>query len=71
VRRKSGRARPELRFVKAISFDTTVGSRSKFNRRFRRPFSIMDVDSMLGEKEVLSRLRKVTFRKDHSFRKEV
>jgi hypothetical protein len=40
VRRRSGRASLESRFVRAITFDPIDGSRSKFYRIFRRPFSM-------------------------------
>jgi hypothetical protein len=34
------RASLDYRFEKAITFDPTIGSRSKFYRSFRRPFFI-------------------------------
>jgi hypothetical protein len=40
VRSRPGRARLEYRFERAVTFDPTVGSRTKFFRSFRRPFSI-------------------------------
>jgi len=35
---RSGRARLESRFERAITFDSTVGSRSNSYRSFRMPF---------------------------------
>jgi len=40
VRRRSRRSRPEYRFERAITFDPTVGSPSKFYRSFRKLFSV-------------------------------
>jgi hypothetical protein len=40
VRRRSRRSRPEYRFERAITFDLTVGSPSKFYRSFRKLFSV-------------------------------
>jgi len=40
VRRRSRRSRPEYRFERAITFDQTVGSPSKFYRSFRKLFSM-------------------------------
>jgi len=37
---RSGRARLDERFVSAITFDPTVGSRSNFYWSFRMPFSM-------------------------------
>ena len=63
---------------KGHNIDPTVGSRSKFYLSFRRPFSmlwmfpeaffhIMDVESILGEKEVWSCQARVMVRTDHKF----
>jgi hypothetical protein len=38
ISRRSARARIESRFEWSITFDSTVESRSKFYRSFRRPF---------------------------------
>jgi hypothetical protein len=38
----------------AITFDSTVGSPSIFNKIFQRPFFRADVESVLGEAEVWS-----------------
>jgi len=40
VRRRSGRARLEKRFEKAITFDPTVGSRSNFTGFPGCPFAL-------------------------------
>jgi len=40
VRRRSRRSRPEYRFERAITFNPTVGSPSKFYRSFRKLFSV-------------------------------
>jgi len=37
---RSGRARLDGRFERALTFDLTVGSRSNFYRSFRMPFSM-------------------------------
>jgi hypothetical protein len=62
----SGQARVTVR--KAITFNLTVGSRSKLYRSFPKPFfHIVDVESILGEEEVWSRQARVTVRKGHNF----
>jgi hypothetical protein len=40
VRLRPGRARLEYRFERAITFNQTVQSRTKFYRSFLRPFSM-------------------------------
>jgi hypothetical protein len=52
MRRRSGRAKQEERFERAITIDPIVGSGSKFEWSFRMSFfHIVDVESILGEEE--------------------
>ena len=53
---------------KAITFDATLRSRSKFYWSFWMPFFlIVDVESILGEEEVWSRQARVTVRRGITF----
>ena len=57
------RSRPEYGFERAITFDPTVGSPSKFYRSFLG----VDVELLLGEAEVSSLETRVPVRKGHNF----
>ena len=52
---RSGRARLELRFEMAITFDPTVGSRSNSYRSLDALLRGVDEESILGDVEVWSR----------------
>jgi hypothetical protein len=68
LRRRSRRSRPEYRFERAITFDSTVGSPSNFYWSFRKPFSfLVNVEMLLGESEVSSLGTIVPVRKGHNF----
>jgi hypothetical protein len=55
VRRRSRRSRPDYRFVRALTFDPTVGSPSKIIEEFQDAvFLGLDVESLIGEAEVSS-----------------
>jgi len=68
VMRRYGRPRPEYPFERAITFDPTLGSPSKFYRSFRTPFFVgVDVESLLGDAEESSLATRVPVRKGHNF----
>jgi len=75
VRRRSLRSRPAYRFERAITFDPTVGSPSNFYRSFfsflqdfpDAVFLAVDVESLLGEKEVSALETSVPVRKGRNF----
>jgi len=53
--RRSRRSRPDYRFVRALTFDPTVGSPSKIIEEFQDAvFLGVDVESLIGEAEVSS-----------------
>jgi len=63
VIRRYRRPQPEIPFERAITFDPTVGSPSKFYRSFLG----VDVELLLGEAEVSSLETRVPVRKGHNF----
>jgi len=66
--RRYRRPRPEYPFERAITFDPSVGSPSKFYRRFADAvFLEVDVDSLHGDAEVSSPATRKPFRKGHNF----
>jgi len=68
MRRRSRRSRPEYRFERAITFDSTVESPSNFYWSFRKPFSyLVNMEMLLGESEVSSLGTIVPVRKGHNF----
>jgi hypothetical protein len=55
VRHRSRRSRPEYRFERAITFDPTFVSPSKFLQEFSEAvLLVVDVESLLGELKVSS-----------------
>jgi len=67
LKRRCCRARPEYRQKRAITFDPTVGMRSKFYSSFRNSFLEVSKESLLVKEEVLSRQTKITTEKGHNF----
>jgi len=68
---RSGRARLDGRFARAITFDPTVGSRSNFYWSFRKPFLHgVDEESIHGDDEVWSSQAGWTVRKGHNIRSD-
>jgi len=68
VMRRYRRPRPEYPFERAITFDPTVGSPSKFYRSFADAvFLEEDVVSLLGDAEVSSPATRVPVRNGHNF----
>jgi hypothetical protein len=63
VTRRYRRPRPEYPFERAITFDPTIGSPSKFYRSLLG----VDVELLLGEAEVSSLEPRVPVRKGHNF----
>jgi len=68
VQRRSHRSRQAYWFERAKTFDPTVGSPSKFLHEFPDAvFRGVDVESLLGEAEVLSLQTRVPIPKGHNF----
>ena len=68
MRRRSRRSRLEYQFERALTFDPTVGSPSKIIEEFQDAIFLgVDVESLLGETEVLSFQTIVPVRKGHNF----
>jgi len=68
VMRRYRRPRPGYPLERAITFDPTVGSPSKFYRSFPDAvFLGVDVESLLGEAEVSASATRVPVQKGHNF----
>jgi hypothetical protein len=66
--RRYRRPRPEYPFERAITFDTSLGSPSKFYRSFADAvFLEVDVESLLGDAKVSSPATRVPVRNGHNF----